>query len=102
MIDYAIQLSGSGRLPIHHQVTGGHSERVGDIEEPLVEQTALPTLHRAQNGTSDAGLMGQLLLRHASLDAELAYSLADGLSSALPCSHTLRTVLAWSGGHAHT
>lgn len=56
-------------LPIHHQVSGGHSERVGDIEE----QAALPVLNRVQNGAGDAGLLGQLLVRKASLDAEFAF-----------------------------
>lgn len=89
------------RLSIDHQFTRRNPERVGDIEQPLVKQAALAALHAAENGPVDARVMGQLLLRQPSFDAEFAYSHADGLSSALPCRHALRIVLAWSGGHPH-
>ena len=90
--------AGSG---IDHQFAGRHVQRVGDVVEPLEEQTPPAVLDTVEDRASDTRKVCQLFLGKASLDAQFADPLADRCSTTLPSSHALRTVLARTRGHAH-
>jgi hypothetical protein len=76
-------------------------ERVGDVEQPLVEHAAATGFHGDQNGAIDAGPLRQLLLGQPSFESKPTDGGPDPFAAPLPQFDALGFVLTRSGGHLH-
>lgn len=72
----------------------------GDVDQPLVQDSALPVFDVDENVPGDSRPQGQRLLRHALGQPKSADVAPDNGSSMLPFRDTLRTVLAGARRHA--
>lgn len=82
--------------------TGGNVERLGEVEQSLIEQPSLAVLDGDQDIACDARAQGQCLLGEPLLDTQSADPGADIESPLRPDLGPLRIGLAGAGGHLST
>lgn len=78
-----------------------HTERLGNIEQSLIEQSASAMFYIDEHISCDTGLQSKGFLRHPAGDAQAADSLPDSTAVSCPRRDPLWIVLAGSRGHTN-
>lgn len=81
------------------EATCWHLERLGDVEQPFVEQPSPTVLHVDEYVARDTRTECEALLSETSLDAKCADSLSNFLTATFPACNTFRIVLTGSRWH---
>lgn len=89
-------------LSVLQERTGGHVERLGEVEQALVEQPSLAMFDIDQDVPGDTRAQGERLLGKSSLKPQSPDAGADFDPSPCPDLGPLRISLVRAGGHLST